>query len=111
MAKKKKKIRKIHAGLLAITGIIALSMLSVFAVSKIFSPLENRNEEKNNEANPEVTDDSVQNTDSESTNTGRVSSFTFTGVGDNLLHDPIFLYFEEDTGTRDFLPIYEATMD
>lgn len=58
-----------------------------------------------------MTDDSVQNTDSESTNTGRVSSFTFTGVGDNLLHDPIFLYFEEDTGTRDFLPIYEATMD
>ncbi|WP_289219968.1 CapA family protein [Ileibacterium valens] len=111
MAKKKKKIRKIHAGLLAITGIIALSMLSVFAVSKIFSPLENQNEEKSNEANPEVTDDSVQNTDSESTNTGRVSSFTFTGVGDNLLHDPIFLYFEEDTGTRDFLPIYEATMD
>ncbi len=26
MAKKKKKIRKIHAGLLAITGIIALSL-------------------------------------------------------------------------------------
>lgn len=33
----------------------------------------------------------------------------FTGVGDNLLHDVIFTYFEEDNGNRDYGPIYAAT--
>lgn len=38
------------------------------------------------------------------------SSFTFTGVGDNLLHDTIFVYYEQDNGSRDYLPIYENTL-
>lgn len=38
------------------------------------------------------------------------ASFTFIGVGDNLLHDTIFYYFEADTGTRAYLPIYENTL-
>lgn len=37
------------------------------------------------------------------------ASFTFTGVGDNLLHDTIFVYYEQDHGNRDFSPIYEIT--
>ena len=37
------------------------------------------------------------------------SSFTFTGVGDNLLHDTIFVYHEQDHGNRDFTPLYEMT--
>lgn len=37
------------------------------------------------------------------------SSFTFTGVGDNLLHDTIFVYFEQDHGHRDFTSLYETT--
>lgn len=38
------------------------------------------------------------------------SSFTFTGVGDNLLHDTFFVYYEQDHGTRDFTPLYEMTV-
>lgn len=38
------------------------------------------------------------------------ASFTFIGVGDNLLHDTIYRYFEYDTGTRAYLPIYENTL-
>lgn len=38
------------------------------------------------------------------------SSFTFTGVGDNLLHDTIFVYYEQDHNSRDFTPIYEMTV-
>lgn len=33
--------------------------------------------------------------------------FSFVGFGDNLLHDPIFVYHEQDTGNRDFTGIYE----
>lgn len=35
------------------------------------------------------------------------ASFTFRGVGDNLLHECIFSFFEEDHGNRDFTEIYE----
>lgn len=38
-----------------------------------------------------------------------VASFTFTGVGDNLLHDTIFVYYEQDHNTRDYSPIYQFT--
>lgn len=38
------------------------------------------------------------------------SSFTFAGVGDNLLHDTIFVYWEQDHGNRDFAPLYEMTV-
>ena len=37
------------------------------------------------------------------------ASFTFTGVGDNLLHDTIFVYYEQDHNTRDYSPIYQFT--
>lgn len=37
-------------------------------------------------------------------------SMHFNGVGDNLLHDVIFVYYEEDYGNRDFLPIFENTL-
>lgn len=36
----------------------------------------------------------------------RRSSFTFTGVGDNLLHDTLFIYHEQDTGNRDYSGMY-----
>ena len=39
-------------------------------------------------------------------NTGHTASFTFTGVGDNLLHDTLFVYHEQDTGNRDFSGMY-----
>lgn len=38
-----------------------------------------------------------------------VGSFTFTGVGDNLLHDTIFVYYEQDHHTRDYSPIFQFT--
>lgn len=38
-----------------------------------------------------------------------VGSFTFTGVGDNLLHDTIFVYYEQDHNTRDYSPIFQFT--
>lgn len=41
--------------------------------------------------------------------TGKKASFTFNGVGDLLFHDPIFIYFEQDNGTRDFDPLFELT--
>lgn len=36
----------------------------------------------------------------------RTSSFTFTGVGDNLLHDTLFVYHEQDNGNRDYSGMY-----
>lgn len=39
----------------------------------------------------------------------RHASFSFMGVGDNLLHDTIFVYFEQDHGHRDFTELYEMT--
>lgn len=42
-------------------------------------------------------------------NSGNTASFTFAGVGDNLLHDPIFVYYGQDYGHRDFTPLYELT--
>ena len=40
----------------------------------------------------------------------KTASFHFTGVVDNLLHDPIYYYFEQDYGNRNYLPIYEETL-
>lgn len=33
---------------------------------------------------------------------GQMASFTFCGTGDNLLHDALFVYHEQDTGNRDY---------
>jgi len=38
--------------------------------------------------------------------TAHTASFTFTGVGDNLLHDTLFVYHEQDTGNRDYSGMY-----
>jgi poly-gamma-glutamate synthesis protein (capsule biosynthesis protein) len=39
------------------------------------------------------------------------ASFTFAGVGDNLLHDPIFVYYEEDNGNREYSSLYANTKE
>ncbi len=39
----------------------------------------------------------------------RTSSFTFTGVGDNLLHDTLFVYHEQDTGAGPGVPATDDT--
>lgn len=36
------------------------------------------------------------------------ASFTFAGVGDNLIHEPIYYYKELDTGGRDFTDVFEG---
>jgi poly-gamma-glutamate synthesis protein (capsule biosynthesis protein) len=41
--------------------------------------------------------------------TENTASFTFTGVGDNLLHDTLFYYHELDYHDRDFTCIYQNT--
>lgn len=36
------------------------------------------------------------------------ASFTFAGVGDNLIHEAIYYYWDQDHPGRDYLPIYAA---
>lgn len=38
----------------------------------------------------------------------KTASFSFAGVGDNLLHEPIYYYWDMDHETRDYAPIYQG---
>lgn len=105
---KKSKINsknRILIGAAAMAILVAGSMLSVYGISKAFSRFDL--------PKAEAAENSQNGTDANGSpaSQGNTASFTFTGVGDNLLHDPIFYYFEEDHGNRDYLPIYANTLE
>ncbi len=108
------KVIALGAG--AVVLVVLASMIAVKAVSGMFGRFDQNavassDSQADSEKQDPVSDGVRGQTDYKDPleRTGS-SSFTFTGVGDNLLHDPIFLYFEEDHGSRDFLPIYEDTL-
>lgn len=45
---------------------------------------------------------------SSSNQTANRKSFSFAGVGDNLLHEPIYYYWDTDHDNRDYAPIYQG---
>lgn len=106
---KKKKKRVLRKGRAAVAALCALAICggAVWGASALVSRLVHQ------EPKTADTDGSEGNPDQQTQDQpeeGKTASFTFVGVGDNLLHDPIFLYYMEDTGTRDFLPLYENTL-
>lgn len=100
--------------LLLTVALAGAGVLTVKGVHAVFSTVEKQNETAGQQTD-QNTDDTQTDAENSGTGDGQTaagtSSFTFTGVGDNLLHDPIFVYYEQDTGGRDFLPIYQNTME
>lgn len=87
--------------------VCAIGGLGWFVFRKVFP----HNNDSSSDTNPSVVNSQPQSPTNASTNNNlHQSSFTFTGVGDNLLHDTIFVYWEQDHGNRDFAPLYEMTV-
>lgn len=112
-----RKKRVLRKGRLAFAAVCALAVCGgvVWGVGALTSRLFHTREQtaaaggKDSDTLTETVHTGQETELYESEQTG-TSSFSFVGVGDNLLHDPIFLYYMEDTGSRDFLPLYENTL-
>lgn len=87
--------------------LILAAVIAIFTM--IFSALFHTAGEVLADADEQTTVDEQLVSSEETPEVSGDLSLHFVGVGDNLLHDVIFTYFEEDYNSRDFSPIYENT--
>ncbi|MCF0245592.1 MAG: CapA family protein [Ileibacterium sp.] len=107
--KKVKHKRKSRKGLLI--GILCLLLATVCGIAGCLYWYLSQNGMMKTAKTEKAAEEKKTETEAETKpSESKTASFHFTGVGDNLLHDPIFVYYEEDNQSRDYLPIYEATL-
>lgn len=120
MAKKKRKVKKERLLILAGAGLAVLCLLvwglttlirsfsssSSLAEQKVYAA-ENTGKARLSKENQDLLENPNILTPAVLPAPTEEMSFTFTGVGDNLLHDRLYRVFEENYGSRDYFPMYK----
>lgn len=108
--KARRRRRIIRASLLSVASLIVIALIGTLVwggLSILFPQNANTGGDANGDKKPAQV--AKVKKPHKGLNGEKQSSFTFTGVGDNLLHDTIFVYFEQDNGHRDFRELYANT--
>ncbi len=100
--KRKKKFRAGRIAALVVAGTLAIGAVGggIYAAVSLFHKKSDTERVAQTSSTSSAVSESV-------VPEAKTASFTFRGVGDNLLHDCIYTFFEQDHGHRDYSEIYE----